>query len=213
MPDTKFAARVGIVASAIAALILILQILVGIQIGPALANLQSYSPTLVADLFVNSSGKLRGLMALDDAFVIAYLIAFAGLAAATWERRVWAILGLGAGIVTALLDFSENSLTLGLIGVFFAESARSNVIGTNHLLVLNVIGQMKWLGAGVAAASFGAAVWDARILNRAVSILFWLFAALDMVGMIVESAALARVVGMLGLLIAGATFLSRRMQN
>jgi hypothetical protein len=63
--------------------------------------------------------------------------------------------------------------------------------------VLNVIGQMKWLGAGVAAASFGAAIWDERGFNRAVSILLLLFAALDMMGLVVESVALLRVLGML----------------
>lgn len=214
MLENRFILRVGAIASALAAVILGVQIFVGFQIGPELAGLQSFSPSRLGELLANSSGKLRGLMALDDAFVIAYLIAFVGMASATWERRALAILGLGAGIVTGFFDFLENSMVLGLVGLYLAEQARTAppTIGPNHLLVLNVIGQMKWLGAGVAAASFGAAVWDARFLNRAVSVLFLFFALTDVWGMIGESGALTRVLSMLAVLIAGAVRLgvSRR---
>lgn len=206
MLDNKSILRVGAIASAIAAAILAVQIFIGFQIGPELASLQSFSPSRLGELLANSSGKLRGLMALDDAFVIAYLIAFVGMATATWERRALAILGLGAGIVTGFFDLLENSITLGLVGLYFAEQARMALptIGPNHLLVLNIVSQMKWLGASVAAASFGAAIWDARVLNRVVSMLFFLFALTDVWGMIGESGALARVLSMLFVFIAGA---------
>lgn len=45
-------------------------------------------------------------------------------------------------------------------------------IEVNHLLVLTVIGQLKWSAGSVAIGCFGTIVWDGARWNRAVSILF-----------------------------------------
>ena len=114
MPNDNFTMRTGAIAGAVAVILLVMMIAVGLQIGPDLANLEgSLSPMLVAELFANSSGKLRGLMALDDVFALAYVVAFIGLA--TYARRrapLIAAIGLGFALATGTLDFLENSITL-----------------------------------------------------------------------------------------------------
>jgi len=215
MPETKFILRVGMLSGMIAVGFLIAQLIVAAQIGSDLIGIQSLSLIEFNRLAAGHTSQVQLLMMLDDLFVFSYLIAFVGLASAVWDRRALAMLGLGSAIVLAILDFLENSMTLGLVGIFLAEQTLNRLpsIEVNHLLGLNVIGQMKWLAASVAIGSLGIAVWDARILNRAVSILFLIFVPLAAWGMISPAGVTARVLWMLVLLIAGAVYLSRRIKN
>ena len=211
MPNDNFTMRTGAIAGAVAVILLVVMIAVGLQIGPDLANLESsLSPMLVAELFANSSGKLRGLMALDDMFALAYVIAFIGLAAYARRRApLIAAIGLGFALATGTLDFLENSITLGLISYMLPKLALNTtpLIAPEQLLILNIVTQMKFLCANVAVALLGIGIWNHAILNRLAAFLFWLFVPIDVLAFISAPMASARMLGMLGLLIVGTAVL------
>lgn len=211
----KFLARIGMIGGSTAAGLLIAQIIIGVQVGSDLVGLQSLSPLEFNRLAAEHSNQVQLLMMLDDMFVVSYLMAFVGLASSVWDRRVLALLGLGSAIVLAFFDLLENSITLGLVGIFLAEQTLNRLpsVEVNHLLVLNVIGQMKWLSASIAIGSLGIAAWDVTKLNRVVSILFLIFVPFVAWGMINPWGATARVLWMLVLLISGAVVLLRLIQN
>ncbi len=205
MPQEKFMLRVGALAGALAVLLLVLMILIGLQIGPDLEHLSSLSPTRVAALFVSSQDKLRLMMAIDDLFALAYVVAFIGLAMYAKPRLpLLAWIGLGFALATGALDWLENSITLGLIAYTLPDKARLSV---EPLLALNVITQVKFLCANGAVALFGIGIWNARWLNRAAAILFWLFVPVNVLAFISAPLASARIVGMLVLLVVGAVVL------
>jgi hypothetical protein len=213
MPHDNFTMRVGAIAGALAVVLLVVMIAVGLQIGPDLANLEgSLSPMLVAELFVNSQGKLCGLMAIDDVFALAYVIAFIGLAAYARRRApLIAAIGLGFALATGVLDFVENSITLGLISYVLPKLVMNTtpLLAPEQLLILNIVTQMKFLCANVAVALFGIGIWNEKILLRVAAILFWLFVPINVLAFISAPMASARMLGMLVLLIAGTFVLWR----
>lgn len=207
--------RVGSMAGVLAAALLVAQIGLGIRIGTDLAALESVALLPFINLVAAHAQEVEILMALDDVFVVAYLIAFLGFVAAVWDKRALATLALGAAIALALLDFLENSLTLGLVNLYLSEQTLNRIpsLVPDHLLALNVIGQFKWLAASAAAASLGIAVWDGNKINRAVGISFLIFVPLAAWGMFSNAGSTARVLWLLVMLIAGAVFLMRRVQD
>ena len=213
MPNDPFTMRAGAIAGAAAVILLVVMIAVGLQIGPDLANLEgSLSPMLVAELFANSSGKLRGLMALDDIFALAYVIAFIGLEVYARRRApLIAAIGLGFALATGTLDWLENSITLGLISYVLSKLALNTppLIAPEQLLGLNIVTQMKFLCASVAIALFGIGIWSHAILNRIAVILFWLFVPINALAFISPPMASVRMLGMLVLLIVGTVVLWR----
>jgi hypothetical protein len=212
MPNDKFILRVGALAGALAVVLLAAMIFVGLQIGPDLENLNALSPTLVAELFVNSQGKLRGMLAIDDVFALAYVIAFIGLAAYARRRApLLASIGLGFALATGALDWLENSITLGLISYIFPKLVMNTtpLLNSDQLLILNIVTQMKYLGANGAVALFGIGIWNERWLNRIAAVLFWLFVPVNVLAFISAPMASARTLGMLVLLIVGTLVLWR----
>jgi hypothetical protein len=212
MPNDKFILRVGALAGALAVVLLAAMIFVGLQIGPDLENLNALSPTLVAELFVNSQGKLRGMLAIDDVFALAYVIAFIGLAAYARRRApLLASIGLGFALATGALDWLENSITLGLISYIFPKLVMNTtpLLNSDQLLILNIVTQMKYLCANGAVALFGIGIWNERWLNRIAAVLFWLFVPVNVLAFISAPMASARTLGMLVLLIVGTLVLWR----
>jgi hypothetical protein len=212
MPNDKFILRVGALAGALAVVLLAAMIFVGLQIGPDLENLNALSPTLVAELFVNSQGKLRGMLAIDDVFALAYVIAFIGLAAYARRRApLLASIGLGFALATGALDWLENSITLGLISYIFPKLVMNTtpLLNSDQLLILNIVTQMKYLCANGAVALFGIGIWNERWLNRIAAVLFWLFVPINVLAFISAPMASARTLGMLVLLIVGTLVLWR----
>lgn len=207
MPNEKFILRAGALAGAFAVMCLGAMMLIGLQIGPDLENLSSLSPARVGTLFVTSQGKLRTMMAMDDLFALAYVIAFVALAMYTRRRApILAWIGLGFALTTGVLDWLENSIMLGLIAYTLPDMTRLSV---ESLLVLNIVTQMKFLCANGAVALFGIGLWNARWLDRLAAILFWLFALINALALISAPLASGRVVGMLVLLVVGAIVLWR----
>jgi hypothetical protein len=210
MPNDTFLLRVGAIAGTFAVVLLGAMMFYGLQIGPDLENLNSMSPTLVAELFVNSQGKLRGMMVIDDLFALAYVVAFIGLAAYARRRApLIAAIGLGFALATGALDWLENSITLGLIAYILPARVMNTtpLLSSDQLLILNIVTQMKYLCANGAVALFGIGIWNERWLNRGAAILFWLFVLINVLAFISAPLQSARFLGMLVLLIVGAIVL------
>lgn len=207
MSNDKFVLRVGALAGAFAVVCLIVIILIGLQIGPDIENLSSLSSARVGMLFVTSQGKLRTMMAMDDLFALAYVIAFVALAMYTRRRTpIFAWIGLGFALATGTLDWLENSITLALIAYTLPDMTRLSV---EALVGLNVVTQMKFLCANGAVALFGIGLWNARWLDRLAAILFWLFVLINALAFVSAPLASVRIVGMLVLLIVGVIVLWR----
>lgn len=203
----KFILRVGALAGVSAVVCLVVMMLIGLQIGPDVENLSSLSAARVSALFVTNQGKLRTMIAIDDLFALAYTIAFVALAVYTQPRApILAWIGLGFALATGVLDWWENSITLGLIAYTLPDMTRLSV---ESLVMLNVVTQMKFLCANGAVALFGIGLWNARGLDRLAAILFWLFVLVNALAFVSAPLASVRIVGMLGLLIVGAIVLWR----
>lgn len=216
MPNDKFVLRVGALAGALAVVLLLAMMFYGLQIGPDFENLTSMSPTLVAELFVNSQGKLRGVMAIDDLFALAYVIAFIGLAVYARRRApAFAWIGLGFALATGALDWLENSITLGLISYTLPKFVMNTtpLLNSDQLLMLNIVTQLKYLCANGAVALFGIGIWNHAILNRIAAILFWLFVPINVLAFISAPLVTARFLGMLVLLIVGAMVLEAEARS
>ena len=91
----------------------------------------------------------------DSLFVLSYLVVFVGLFTVVIGRaRTFAYIGLGAGILAALLDAIENSLF-----ITYAWVVLKNVPLTEPALpLIYIIANLKWMGAFAAFLVFGL-VW------------------------------------------------------
>jgi uncharacterized membrane protein len=90
--------------------------------------------------------------AADSLFVLSYAMVFAGLHVAVRERSgLFAALGLGAGLLAALLDATENAFFIS-----YASSAANGVLLTEPALpLIYVIANLKWMAAFAALYAFG----------------------------------------------------------
>jgi hypothetical protein len=90
----------------------------------------------------------------DSLFVLSYTIAFLGLSAVAATRsRALAQLGLGAGLLAAALDATENAFF-----ITYALLAQSGTRLTEPALpLIYILANLKWMAAFVAYYAFGLA--------------------------------------------------------
>lgn len=177
--------RMTFQAAAFAALVAFVCILImgfGTPV-PAGTSLQpSVPPSRPAD-FVRATNEFPKMalrfFAADSLFVLSYVIVFIGLYGVTAERApVLATIGLGAGIVAALLDAAENAFfityaLLALEGVQLVEPA---------VLLIAVLANLKWMGAFAALYAFGL-IWPrTKWLDSIVAGLMLLFPLVGVLG-------------------------------
>jgi len=93
--------------------------------------------------------------AADSLFVLSYLMVFAGLYHETSiQSRLFAGIGLGAGILTALFDAGENAFFIS-----YASSALNGLpLKEPALPVIYIIANLKWMAAFAALYAYGL-VW------------------------------------------------------
>lgn len=120
------------------------------------ASLQpSLPPGPVSD-FIRPVNAYPDLMlrffASDSLFVISYLIVFIGLYVTVVHRaRVLAAIGLGAGILTAIFDATENAYF-----ITYALSALNGIpLVEPDLPALYILANLKWMASFVTLAVFG----------------------------------------------------------
>jgi hypothetical protein len=96
-----------------------------------------------------------GYFAADSLFVLSYLMVFVGLYAATVPRAApFAWVGLGAGILTALLDAAENAYFI----TYALDALRGVPLTEPDLPLIYVLTNLKWMAAFATLYAFGLAL-------------------------------------------------------
>ncbi len=102
--------------------------------------------------FVEHSDAVLLFFVGDTLLPIGYALVFVGLYAVTAERgRLFALVGLGAGVALALLDVTENAIFIS-----YALLAQQGVaVGDPPMLLLHVITTLKWTMSFACLLAFG----------------------------------------------------------
>ena len=183
-------------AAAWAALVASICVLVmgfGVPVPEPGMSLQPSQPSGPVSEFVRPTNEYPGLVlrffAADSLFVLSYTIVFVGLyAVAVSQSRALAGIGLGAGILTALLDATENAFF-----ITYALSALSGVPLTEPALpLIYIIANLKWMGAFAAFYVFGLAWPRDAILAWVLSGLMLLFPLVGVLGITLPGLVMPR---------------------
>jgi hypothetical protein len=183
-------------ASTLAALVaFICVILMGFVFGspdPGVSLQPSYPPVSPAEFtrIVNTypDVSLRVFTA-DSLFVLSYLVVFAGLYATVADRaRLLAVVGLGAGILTALFDATENAYFIS-----YAHQVLDGApIADPDLPAIYVIANLKWMAAFATLAAFGLAWPRSNRLGWIMSALMLSFVLVGVLGVALPDLFLVR---------------------
>jgi hypothetical protein len=117
----------------------------------------------------------------DSFFILAYLMVFKGLFTIVVDHsRVFALLGLGAGIATGVLDAVENSFYI----TYAFESLQGGHLSDPALPLIYIITNLKWMGAFIAFAAF-VLVWPRKgWLGKLISAVMALFVLVGVFGLV-----------------------------
>jgi hypothetical protein len=199
-------------SGAVAATVLLIVLFATVM--PAGTDSLALRGTVTPDDFATAVDRhglnLRAAMAVDNLFVIGYTLALLGIVSLVRSRTpLLGNVALGGVLLGALLDYTENSITLALI--------QSHMLGTTPkpgwLLILHIVGQIKYLVAFLAVAALGAGLWSSKPLDRIVSILAWLFPIVGVVSFVVPGVSPLVVLWMFILLVSGGVLLWRRASD
>jgi hypothetical protein len=104
---------------------------------------------------------------------------FVGLYAATADRaRPFALLGLGAGLFTALMDATENALY-----ITYALGAKNGLpLAGPDAPVIYMLTNLKWMGAFATLAAFGLVFPRRALVERLIAGLMLLFPLVGVLG-------------------------------
>jgi hypothetical protein len=144
--------------------------------GPQDVLLQPSYPPAAADEILRASRDYPALtlrfFAADSLFVLSYLMVFAGLFGLTAGRsRTLAAIGLGAGVLAALFDATENAYFVSY--ALLAEG--SAPLPEPGGMALFIIANLKWMAAFATLYAFGLAFPRHDLLGRVISALMLLF--------------------------------------
>ena len=202
--------RAGAVCAAAGAMILVGMMIVGGGAAESLGILgQPGTPDQYAAAIRPVVDVLFRVMALDNIFLIAYTGAFIGAAALVWEKaQLFGVTGLGFAILLALLDVTENSVTV--------DMARAVNVGVPipgwEIPTLGLLEQVKYASGALALVFFAVGLFVALPQKRyakVVAVLF-LFYPVTNALKIMTGNALLLVLWMLVMLVASARLLWRQ---
>lgn len=115
----------------------------------------------------------------DTLFIISYTVVFVGLYAFSAERaRPFALLGLGAGLLTAVFDATEN----GFYIVYATSALNGAEIVDPAYTLLIMLTYLKWMAAFVTFAAFGLAWPRDGVLNWVIAVLMLSFPLIGVLG-------------------------------
>jgi hypothetical protein len=207
--------RAGAVCALAGAVILILMALVGLPAGDGMAVMgQPGMSDKTASIISPYADTIQAVIALDNIFLIAYTGAFIGAAALVWRRaRLWGVVGLGFALLLALLDISENAVTVQI-----ARATETGIpVSTAEITLLGLLEQIKYATATLAVVYFAIALLIAQPASRAltigVAVLFILFPVVNAVTVVNPAARLLLIVWMLLMLLATAVLLWQGSQE
>ena len=207
--------RAGAYCALAGAVILIGMAVVGLSAGEGLAILgQPGLPETYATNLEPYADSLQVVMALDNLFLIAYTGAFIGAAALVWGRaRLLGIIGLGLALLLALLDISENAVTVQIARA--VESALP--IPAGEIALLGLLEQIKYATGTLAVVYFAIAILIAQPASRGltvgVSALFLLFPVVNAITVVNPAAETLLILWMLLMLLATSVLLWRSAQH
>lgn len=173
-------------ASAIAALMAFVAVIIqaAAQFSvPQGVQLQPSSVPIPLEEFVRASNEYPdhalGFFGADSLFVLSYLLVFVGLYGVTVDHaRPFALLALGLGIFTGLMDATENALFIS-----YALAAKNGMTLTNpDIPFLYVLTNLKWMGAFGTLYAFGLVFPRASWLERMIAILMLAFPLVGVLG-------------------------------
>ena len=206
--------RAGAYCALAGAVTLIGMAVVGLSAGEGMAIVgQPGSPETYAASLEPYTDTLQIVMALDNLFLIAYTGAFIGAAALVWGRaRLLGIIGLGLALLLALLDISENAVTIQI-----ARSVESSLpVSATEITLLGLLEQIKYATATLAVVYFAIAILIAqpasRFLTVGVSALFLLFPLVNAVTVVNPAADILLILWMLLMLLGTSILLWRSAQ-
>ncbi len=176
--------RIILTAAAFSALIALVAALImgfGVQVPDSTVILQP-GPGPVSE-FARATNEYPNqalaFFAADSLFVLNYLMVFVGLFERVKGRgRGLALIGLGAGILTALCDASENAHF-----ITYALLAQNGVPLTDPaVLTIGLLGNLKWMASFATLYAFGL-IWPTDgWLNRSIKVLMLLFPLVGVLG-------------------------------
>jgi hypothetical protein len=152
--DKKLIFQASAFAALMAFIAVIGQLIAASSISSSGVQLQPSIPVPIQQ-FVRATNEfpntVLGFFAADSLFVLSYALVFVGLYCLTAERaRPFALLGLSAGIFTALMDASENA--------FFITYVLNAIAGvrltTPDVPLIYIIANLKWMGAFATLYAF-----------------------------------------------------------
>lgn len=159
---------------------------------PGVSLQPSWPPVAAAD-FVRPVNEYPDLMlrlfATDTLFILSYLTVFVGLYATVVDRaRTLAVVGLGAGALTALFDTIENAYF-----VTYAYGSLNGVPLTDpDLTTVYLVANLKWVAAFVTLYVFGLAWPRQDRLGWSISALMLLFVLIGVLGIALPGLFLLR---------------------
>ncbi len=206
--------RSGAFAAFAAAFLLGWQFLIAIGIGDEIALLsKSVDPARMTSFFEIDARALTQLMTADDAFALAYAIAFIVLALYLMPHaKLVSTLALVFAVLTALIDLSENSLLLASV----EQVAQNQPLDAHALVVLFWLGQIKYLAIYLAAILFALVLWEFGAAGKILAALLFLFVVIGVASITVDVLRFVKVVWMELLLVVGGIFLvleARKVQT
>lgn len=157
---------------------------------------------------------LQVVMALDNIFLIAYTGAFIGAAALVWRRaRLLGVIGLGFALLLALLDISENAVTVNI-----ARAVETGVpVALGEITLLGLLEQIKYAAATLAVVYLAIALLIAQPASRGMTwvtaVVFLLFPVVNAVTVVNPGAKTLLILWMLLMLLASAVLLWRSSQD
>lgn len=176
------AAAIAAVVASVCAVLLALAQVAALRMEPPLV-LQPSLPGGPASEFMRASNdypdRALRFFALDSLFVPSYLLVFAGLYAVARQRSgLFAALGLGAGILAAVLDAVENAYFIN-----YALLAKSGApLSDPALPLVYNLANLKWMAAFTALYALGL-IWPRHgLLEWIISALMLLFPLVGVLG-------------------------------
>lgn len=200
--------RAGAISALAGVLLLLVMVAVGLPAQAGLAALGSpLSPEALAAIRSQGEGIVR-LMALDNLFVIAYTGAFLGAAALVWNRSRWfSAAGLLFALLLALLDLSENAVTVDLTRAVLAGVP----LPALETVVLSLLEQVKYASGALVVAFFAVAILLARpaspALRSLTAVLYLGFPLVNALSLVFPAAKTLLILWMLLMLLASAILL------
>ncbi len=176
-------AFIGVVIQAVASF----SVQSGVQLQPGIP--------MPIDQFIRASNDYSDttltFFAADSLFILGYLMVFVGLYSVTVERaRAFALIGMGAGVLTALLDATENAFF-----ITYALGAKAGMPLTNpDLPLVHIITNLKWMAAFATLLAFGLVFPRRKMLQWVITGLMFLFPLVGILG--VANPALIAVRGL-----------------